>query len=157
MAEFQEPDQQSVQALLKSMTGRRVLVVGDAMLDGYIYGHSSRLSPEAPVQIVEIEREEYLLGGAANAAKCLVALGAQVTMCCVLGDDVEARQFIEAAEGLKIDTSAIVRDSARTTLKLRIVSSRQHVVRVDRDPRAPYTPKNNRCAGRDRAKRCGER
>jgi D-beta-D-heptose 7-phosphate kinase/D-beta-D-heptose 1-phosphate adenosyltransferase len=141
MTEFLEPDQQTVQALLGAMTGRRVLVVGDGMLDGYIYGHSSRLSPEAPVQVVEIDREEYLLGGAANVAKCLVALGANVTMCCVIGDDVEGRQFIEAAHGLKIDTSAAVRDAARTTLKLRIVSGRQHVVRVDRDPRAAYAQK----------------
>lgn len=141
MTAFLEPDQQSLQTLLRAMTGRRVLVVGDGMLDGYIYGHSSRLSPEAPVQVVEIDREEYLLGGAANVAKCLVALGAHVTLCCVLGNDVEGQQFLEAAAGLKIGTHTIVRDPARTTLKLRIVSGRQHVVRVDRDPRAPYDPK----------------
>ncbi len=90
MTPFQEPDQDAVRALLHSMTGRRVLVVGDGMLDGYIYGHSSRLSPEAPVQVVDIEREEYLLGGAANVAKLLVALGAKVSICCVLGSDPEA-------------------------------------------------------------------
>src|ERR1043165_5856602 len=141
MTAFHEPDQQTLQSLLRSMTGRRVLVVGDGMLDGYVYGHSSRLSPEAPVQVVEIDREEYLLGGAANVAKCLVTLGANVTLCGVLGNDPEAQQFLDAANGLKIDTRAIVRDPARTTLKLRIVSGRQHVVRVDRDPRVPYDTK----------------
>src|SRR5882757_9329408 len=123
MTSFQEPDQTAVQALLHSMTGRRILVVGDGMLDGYIYGHSSRLSPEAPVQVVDIDREEYLLGGAANVAKCLIALGARVTLCCAIGHDAEAQQFLDAAAGLNIDTSAIVRDpKLRTTLKLRIVS-----------------------------------
>src|ERR1700704_3640444 len=100
MPPFQEPDRNAVQALLRSMTGRRVLVVGDGMLDGYIYGHSSRLSPEAPVQVVDVDREEYLLGGAANVAKCLVALGAKVSMCCAIGNDPEARQFLADAAGL---------------------------------------------------------
>ena len=142
MPPFQEPDQDAVRTLLHSMTGRRVLVLGDGMLDGYIYGHSSRLSPEAPVQVVDIDREEYLLGGAANVAKLLVALGAKVSMCCVIGTDLEARQFLDDAAGLNIDTSAVVHDPAvRTTLKLRIVSGRQHVVRVDRDPRGAYSQK----------------
>ena len=142
MNSFQEPDQKAVKALLHSMTGRRVLVVGDGMLDGYIYGHSSRLSPEAPVQVVDIEREEYLLGGAANVAKLLVSLGAQVSICCVVGNDPESKQFLDDAAGMGIDTRAVVHDPAvRTTLKLRIVSGRQHVVRVDRDPRAPYAQK----------------
>src|ERR1700709_1524184 len=133
MTPFQEPDQDAVQKLLHAMTGRRVLVVGDGMLDGYIYGHSSRLSPEAPVQVVDVEREEYLLGGAANVAKLLVALGAKVSMCCVVGNDPEAKQFLDDAAGMNIDTTAVVHDPAvRTTLKLRIVSGRQHVVRVDR-------------------------
>ena len=139
---FQEPDQASVEALLRSMTGRRVLVVGDGMLDGYIYGHSSRLSPEAPVQVVDIDREEYLLGGAANVAKILISLGAKVSICCAVGNDAEAKQFLDDAAGMGIDTHAVVHDPAiRTTLKLRIVSGRQHVVRVDRDPRAPYAQK----------------
>ena len=144
MAEFIEPDPQALTALLRGMIGRRVLVAGDGMLDGYIYGHSSRLSPEAPVMVVDIDREEYLLGGAANVAKCLVALGAKVSLCCVVGDDPEGKQFLADAASLNIDTRAVVLDASRRTIsKLRVVSGRQHVVRVDRDPRTAYSQATN--------------
>src|SRR5438128_1173289 len=99
---FQEPSRDSVRSLLAEMVGRRVLVVGDAMMDSYIHGTASRISPEAPVQIVQIDREESMLGGAANVAKCLAALGARVTLCCVTGDDAQAAQLIKEAEGLRI-------------------------------------------------------
>lgn len=136
---FEEPNQAAVRGLLHAMAGRRVLVIGDGMLDHYVYGTSSRISPEAPVQIVHVEREETLLGGAANVAKCLVALGAKVTLCCVVGDDAHGEQFIAEAKSLNIDTSLIHRCSSRlTTVKTRIVCGRQHVLRVDREARGPY-------------------
>jgi len=136
---FQEPDTQAVRELLSAMAGRHVLVVGDGMLDSYVYGNSSRLSPEAPVQVVQVEREEHLLGGAANVAKCLVALGAKVTLCCLVGRDSSGEQFIKEAVGLNIETRLIFREPSRpTTVKMRIVSGRQHIVRVDRDGRTPY-------------------
>src|SRR5437016_1205370 len=113
MAQFDEPTPDAVRDLLRAMTGRHVLVAGDGMLDGYIFGHSSRISPEAPVQVVQIEREEYLLGGAANTAKCLVALGAHVTLCCVVGTDAEGERFIEEACSLRIETPLIFKLDAR--------------------------------------------
>jgi D-beta-D-heptose 7-phosphate kinase/D-beta-D-heptose 1-phosphate adenosyltransferase len=139
---FNEPDVQAVRELLRAMEGRRVLVVGDAMLDGYFYGTSSRMSPEAPVPIVQVEREEYLLGGAANVAKCLVALGAKVSLCCAVGVDAQSRQFLDEARSLNIDTRFVFCDAALpTTLKTRIVAGRQHILRVDREGRKPYPPK----------------
>src|SRR3954469_9836468 len=128
MLEFKEPDHQAVRELLYAMTGRRVLVVGDGMIDAYIYGSSSRISPEAPVPIVQIEREEQMLGGAANVAKCLVALGAKVTLACVVGDDLAGRQFIDEAQSLKIDTRLVLKDARRcTTVKQRVISGRQQL------------------------------
>ncbi|MFH0940129.1 MAG: D-glycero-beta-D-manno-heptose 1-phosphate adenylyltransferase [Planctomycetota bacterium] len=136
---FQEPTADSIRNLLHAMEGRRVLVVGDAMLDRYIYGKSSRISPEAPVQIVQAEREENLLGGAANVAKCLVALGAKVTLGCIVGDDSAGEEFIREAQSLGIDVHLVFRDSLRpTSVKTRIICGRQHILRVDREGLTPY-------------------
>ncbi|MCY3021156.1 MAG: D-glycero-beta-D-manno-heptose 1-phosphate adenylyltransferase [Planctomycetota bacterium] len=142
MTPFKEPDREAVRALLRAMEGRSVLVVGDGMLDGYLYGTAARLSPEAPVQVVQVEREEYLLGGAANVAKCLVALGAKVSLCCVVGTDAHGQQFVDEAQSLGIDTRLVFRDPARpTTVKTRIVAGRQHMLRVDRESRTPLAEK----------------
>ena len=136
--QFQQPDLATVRNLLRAMIGRQVLVVGDAMLDSYTYGSSARISPEAPVQVVQVEREESMLGGAANVARCLAALGARVSLACVTGDDPQAQQLIAEAQGLKIGTSLIVKDPSRpTTVKNRIVAGRQHLLRIDREGRAP--------------------
>jgi D-beta-D-heptose 7-phosphate kinase/D-beta-D-heptose 1-phosphate adenosyltransferase len=141
MSEFQEPAKEDVRALLRSMAGRSVLVVGDGMLDAYLYGNSARISPEAPVPIVHVEREEYLLGGAANVAKCLVALGAKVSLCCIIGTDASGDQFIAEAKSLNIDTKLIFRDGGRPTpVKTRVVAGRQHLARVDREGKTPYPP-----------------
>ncbi|HYF49992.1 MAG TPA: PfkB family carbohydrate kinase, partial [Planctomycetota bacterium] len=138
-ATFKEPDIAYVRDLLRAMAGRRVLVVGDAMLDAYIYGNSSRISPEAPVQIVTADREENLLGGAANVAKCLVALGAKVQLCCVVGTDPAGEQFLQEAKSLGINTKLVLRDGTRpTTVKTRIVAARQHILRVDRESKTPW-------------------
>ena len=112
---FAEPTAESVHVLLRNMAGRHVLVIGDGMLDCYIHGASSRISPEAPVQIIQAERSEQLLGGAANVAKCLVALGANVSLCCVIGEDLEGEQFLAQARSLRIDTSLVRRDPSRPT------------------------------------------
>jgi len=141
MSAFQEPSKDDVRALLRSMAGRAVLVVGDGMLDAYLYGNSARISPEAPVPIVQIERDEFLLGGAANVAKCLVALGAKVSLCCIVGTDGPGDQFIAEAKSLNIDTKLIFRDGGRPTpVKTRVVAGRQHLVRVDREGKSPYPP-----------------
>ena len=79
-ANFQRPSTNEIRAVLRRIVGRRIAVVGDAMLDAYVIGDVGRISPEAPVPVLTVEREEYLLGGAANVAKCLVALGAKVRL-----------------------------------------------------------------------------
>ncbi len=131
---FEEPSVAQVRELLGAMVGRRVAVVGDAMLDAYVMGEVGRISPEAPVPVLAVEREEYMLGGAANVAKCLVALGAQVRLCTVVGDDADGELFRREATNIGIDVSGVVQDASRTTTrKTRIVARQQQVIRFDRE------------------------
>ena len=109
----------------------RVLVVGDVMLDRYWFGEVSRISPEAPVPVVKVERSEERLGGAANVARNVAALGAEATLLSVVGTD-EAGQILQrllAGEG--IDASLHPDPDLMTTVKLRVIGRQQQLVRVD--------------------------
>ena len=110
------------------------MVVGDLMIDHYIWGSATRLSPEAPVPIVNVKKESTTLGGAGNVVQNLVALGANVTVSGVIGDDVSGQQVLEilASEGVKTD--AIIKDSKRpTTVKTRVLAGSHQLVRIDRE------------------------
>lgn len=124
--------------LVKRFHGRRLAVVGDWMLDRYLWGMATRLSPEAAVPIVEHTKESECLGGAGNVAANLVALGAQVHSFGVAGTDEAATALRACMRALKLTEKGIVADRSRpTTLKTRIIASHQQVVRVDRESRAP--------------------
>lgn len=113
------------------LAAARVLVVGDAMLDRYWFGNVERISPEAPVPVVHVQREEERLGGAANVAWNVRALGVQATLLTVVGDDEPARilQRLLAEQGV---ATLLGRDAAlRTTVKLRVVGRAQQLIRVD--------------------------
>src|SRR4051812_50127724 len=86
--------------LLERIAGRSVLVVGDVMLDHFVYGRVTRISPEAPVPVVQFERDEYRLGGAANVAANIVALGGSVRTIGVVGEDLEAQLLVAELAGL---------------------------------------------------------
>jgi D-beta-D-heptose 7-phosphate kinase/D-beta-D-heptose 1-phosphate adenosyltransferase len=120
-------------ALLDRIAGRSILVVGDLMLDHFVYGRVSRISPEAPVPVVQFDREDFRLGGAANVASNIVALGGRAQAVGVTGADAEADRLLGELEGLAVETSGIVSDHARcTTRKLRVVTTRnQQVARID--------------------------
>lgn len=134
------PDRPALERLLGAMVGCRIAVVGDAMLDAYVHGDVDRISPEAPVPVMRVERDELLLGGAANVAKALVALGAKVRLACIVGDDPDGRLCIEEAHNLGIDARDIVADPARpTTRKTRVVARHQQVIRLDRELTAPLS------------------
>lgn len=136
----QELPVQVVRDLLARMVGRRIAVIGDAMLDAYVFGHVRRLSPEAPVPVVTVEREERWPGGAANVAKCLVALGARTRLCSVTGNDEYGRTLLEELRALGVDTSAVATDAARpTTVKRRVLAQRQQLIRMDHESAAPLT------------------
>ena len=122
--------------LLAKMRGRRIAVVGDLMLDEWLWGTVRRISPEAPVPVVEVEDHSYTLGGAGNVANNLAALGATVSVVGVVGDDEAGARVLALARQLGIDPSGIVRVAGRpTTQKTRIVAHHQQVVRADRESR----------------------
>ncbi|MDD2941929.1 MAG: D-glycero-beta-D-manno-heptose-7-phosphate kinase [bacterium] len=126
--------------LVEAFVGTEVLVVGDLIVDHYIWGGVNRISPEAPVVVVDVEKEERRLGGAANVAHNLCALGAAVSICGVVGDDLEGRELTDRMERMKIDTKGVFVDRSRpTTIKTRIVAHAQQVVRVDRECRLPLS------------------
>ena len=121
-----------VQAIERISTAApRVTVVGDVMLDRYWFGGVDRISPEAPVPVVAVNRIEDQLGGAANVAKNLRALGAQVGLLSVVGDDEAGRAVQALVEGEGIDNGVRVDDGAVTTIKLRVLSQNQQLIRLD--------------------------
>jgi len=111
-----------------------ILVIGDLMIDHYIWGDATRLSPEAPVPIVNVKSESTTLGGAANVAQNLVALGAKVTLSGVIGNDAFGSRLKEIMTAENLGTDAIIADSRRpTTVKTRVVAGSHQLVRVDRE------------------------
>jgi D-beta-D-heptose 7-phosphate kinase/D-beta-D-heptose 1-phosphate adenosyltransferase len=114
----------------------RVLVVGDLMIDEYLWGDVDRISPEAPVQVVSVTSEDFTLGGAGNVVNNLVALGANVSVAGVAGVGEDGRQLMKIFDQLGVDTTGVVQDASRpTTRKTRILAAHQHVLRIDRETR----------------------
>lgn len=124
--------------LLSCFARCRMMVVGDLMLDRYVRGKAERISPEAPVPVVRVESEDFSPGGAANVAKNLRALGAEVTAVGVVGDDREGDMLLELLREEGVDLVGVVVDPGRpTTVKTRVIAHHQHVVRVDREVTDP--------------------
>jgi D-beta-D-heptose 7-phosphate kinase / D-beta-D-heptose 1-phosphate adenosyltransferase len=114
----------------------RILVIGDLMIDEYLWGEVDRISPEAPVQIVEVNREEFTLGGAGNVIHNLVVLGAEVSAIGVVGAGYDGNLLVDMLKKLNVDIEGIIQDPQRsTTRKTRIIASNQHVLRIDRETR----------------------
>jgi rfaE bifunctional protein kinase chain/domain len=109
-----------------------VLIVGDVMMDAYVWGKASRLSPEAPVPVVNVSRTEQRLGGAANVALNVQALGATPLLCAVIGEDTGGDQLLELLRDKDLSAEGIVRSADRpTTVKQRILAAGQHLLRID--------------------------
>ena len=119
--------------LVDRLAGKRVLVVGDVMLDAYLMGDADRISPEAPVPVVRIESERSLLGGAGNVARNIVALGGIATLVGVVGQDASAERVrtLAAAEG--IDEALVCLSGRPTTVKTRVMARRQQMLRLDQE------------------------
>ena len=129
-------DERYVQTLIERFAGRRLVVVGDLMLDRFIWGAVRRISPEAPVPVVEVERESQHLGGAGNVVANVVALGGTALPVGVTGDDSNAELLEAEFRRAGVDAAGVVRDATRpTTTKTRIVAHSQQVVRADREQR----------------------
>ncbi|MCX7927757.1 MAG: D-glycero-beta-D-manno-heptose-7-phosphate kinase [Candidatus Omnitrophica bacterium] len=119
-------------AAIKRFKNAKVLVVGDLMLDEYIWGDVERISPEAPVPVVWAQKRTFVPGGAANVANNLRSLGAQVYLVGVIGKDHHSQLLLDKLENSKIDINGIVQDSSRpTTLKTRIFARHQQMLRLD--------------------------
>jgi rfaE bifunctional protein kinase chain/domain len=116
---------------LADLSSARLLVVGDVMLDRYWFGDVSRISPEAPVPVVKVERTEDRPGGAANVARNAVALGAQVSLLSVVGDDEPGTTLTRLIEGGGIRAGLHVDPAISTTVKLRVIGRQQQLLRID--------------------------
>jgi len=119
-------------AVFDSLSTKSIMVIGDVMLDSYIWGSVDRISPEAPVPVVRTMRTEHRLGGAANVAKNLAALGLQPLLCSVIGDDDAGKILRSILESREISTKLCVSASNRTTtVKTRIISGNHQMLRLD--------------------------
>ncbi|MCS7297751.1 MAG: PfkB family carbohydrate kinase [Bacteroidia bacterium] len=124
-----------------NFSGLRFLVVGDVMVDRYLYGRVQRISPEAPVPILELEKEENRLGGAANVAFNLRSLQSQVVLAGLIGEDQAGVFLQKEAQRWHIDTYGLVMDPHRpTTTKIRLIAQKSHLLRVDRESTAFPSP-----------------
>lgn len=131
-------DNQKLSRFAKAIRGRRIAVAGDFMLDRYVWGSAARLSPEAPVPVVDFVNESQVLGGAGNVAANLTALGASVFPFGVVGEDEDGRALRACLGAVGMATKGVLADPSRiTTVKTRIVARHQQIVRVDRERRDP--------------------
>lgn len=122
----------NINALFEQFSGKRIAVVGDVMLDAYLRGGVFRVSPEAPVPIVSLEKQEDRLGGAANVALNLVSLGAKAIICSVIGNDKDGNRLVDLLAEQGISSEGIVQSENRqTTVKTRVIGNNQQLLRID--------------------------
>ena len=122
----------TLQEVFLAFNNLKALIIGDAMIDSYVWGKVERISPEAPVPIVQVRKKEKRLGGAANVVKNIQALGATPILCTVIGNDLEGNYFLDLLEKRNISRKGIIRSEARkTSVKERFLSGSQHILRVD--------------------------
>ncbi len=123
-----------VKTLFDQFSQKRVLVLGDVMVDAYLHGSVTRLSPEAPVPIINLSKSEDRLGGAANVALNLLSLGAEALICSVIGQDAGAEKMRELLKKMKLDDRGVISSPTRkTTIKTRVIGNHQQMLRIDEE------------------------
>ena len=123
-----------IDEFLNRIKERKILIIGDLMLDRYIWGKVSRISPEAPVPVVRVEKEELKLGGSANVLNNILSLNGNAKICGVIGDDLNGEKLLEILNKNNIDSSGVIIEKNRTTtVKTRVIGNNQQIVRVDRE------------------------
>lgn len=126
---------------VERFAGLRALIIGDVMLDSYIWGSVERISPEAPVPVVQVRQRDVRLGGAANVALNMQSLGAVPVLVALTGQDDAGKRLLSILEAAHMDTRGLVTSAERpTTVKTRVIASHQHVVRVDDETDRPASP-----------------
>jgi rfaE bifunctional protein kinase chain/domain len=127
--------------LKKTFTGLKIAVIGDMMLDSYFWGEVKRISPEAPVPVLEVDNEFYRFGGASNVALNILKLGGIPFPIGVVGDDNDGKIFSSLINESNLNPSGLIIDKSRpTTAKTRVIAHNQHVVRIDKESKAYLTP-----------------
>ncbi|MBW7886885.1 MAG: D-glycero-beta-D-manno-heptose-7-phosphate kinase [Bacteroidetes bacterium] len=125
-----------VTSFFNALQGKRIAVLGDVMIDKYIWGAVSRISPEAPVPVVDVDHQNARLGGAANVANNIQSLGCEPILIGVVGNDAEGAELKSILEAQHCSSEGIILDDERiTTVKTRVIAHQQHVVRIDREQR----------------------
>lgn len=124
----------TIDQLFQKMSHIKAGVIGDVMLDNYVWGHVERISPEAPVPVVTVDKKEYRIGGASNVALNMASLGASVSMISVVGNDDDGKQLQELLQDKQIKTDFLLSSNKRiTTSKTRIISRNQQMMRLDNE------------------------
>ncbi len=125
---------ETLEGLFDNFRKLKVLILGDVMIDSYLWGRVDRISPEAPVPVVLVDKRSNMLGGAANVALNIKSLGAEPILCSVIGDDTRGHDFIELLEKDQISAEGIIRSKERiTTTKFRIIGNKSQLLRVDEE------------------------
>ncbi len=137
--------QQEIQDLFKRFNELTALIVGDVMIDAYYWGKVDRISPEAPVPVVHVQKKENRLGGAANVALNVKSLGAKAIICSVVGDGSKGDVFRKTSKESGFSTEGIIDSTERmTTMKTRVISAGHHIVRIDDEITTPLSPTDER-------------
>lgn len=132
---------EAVREIFRSFSNLNVLIVGDVMVDSYLWGKVNRISPEAPVPIVSVNKKERRLGGAANVALNIQALGANPILCSVIGVDHEGLYFLDLLKSQKLSQKGILKSRDRiTTVKTRVIGNSSQLLRVDEEEESDITP-----------------
>ncbi len=121
-----------ISSIIDSFSKVRILIIGDVMIDSYLWGKVERISPEAPVPVVNVQKREKRLGGAANVALNVQSLGATPVLCSVIGKDPDGEEFVKLLDQSSLSTEGIIKSETRiTTIKHRIIAGSQQMLRVD--------------------------
>jgi rfaE bifunctional protein kinase chain/domain len=133
----------SLDKIFDKFSGLKALIVGDVMIDSYMWGKVERISPEAPVPVISITNKEIRLGGAANVAINVAALGATPLLCSVVGNDHDGKSLLDLLDSMKMDPRGIALSEDRiTTVKERMLSSSQQLLRIDRETTKPLNDRD---------------
>ncbi len=137
--EFDINSPQKLKNMLSKLSSGKVLVIGDLMLDTYLIGDSTRISPEAPVPVVKIAETKHVLGGAGNVARAITALGGKSTIIGVVGKDFQAKEMQNLFEKENVNSSLLAVESRSTTIKTRVLARGQQMLRMDMESDMPLS------------------
>ncbi|HET6242997.1 MAG: D-glycero-beta-D-manno-heptose-7-phosphate kinase [Bacteroidetes bacterium] len=134
-------NKETLKNIFQEFNNLKVLIIGDVMIDAYLWGDVNRISPEAPVPIVVVNKRENRLGGAANVALNIQAMGAKPILCSIIGEDEKSKLFLELLEKQNITSKGILKNSERvTTVKTRIIGNNHQMLRVDSENENENSP-----------------